>query len=427
MTSQRRFARILAAAAILFAGASSTHAAAAKYSVMHDFCSDANCADGIAPRGGLTFDSAGNLYGVTAQGGAYATGSVFRITPDGRLATLHTFCAQGCADGNTPQAALIVDVEGRLYGSTPRGGSDGGGNVFMLSPGGAGNAWKFRTLHNFCSAATCADGTGPAARLTYQGADSGLPYDGTSPLYGTTSLGGWNDAGIVFELKPDGHAFRERVIYTFCSQSLCADGGAPLGLTMDGSGNLFVATHGGGVHNGGTVLKLSPSRKKEWNAQVLYSFCALAHCADGSGPNTALLRDAQGNLYGGTSFGGNAKNSGVVFRLTNDGARWRESVLHVFCSDRDCRDGAQPTGAFVMDSAGVLYGLAGGSAGDRIGGAVWRLDGANYTPLHGFCRQGESCGETPVAGLIMDASGQLYGETASGGAKGGGAVFEVMP
>jgi uncharacterized repeat protein (TIGR03803 family) len=400
----------------------------ARYAVLHDFCSGAGCADGIAPRGGFTFDPAGNLYGVTAQGGAHSAGSVFRITPDGRFSTIHAFCAQGCGEGGMPEAALIVDVDGRLYGSTPRGGGEGGGNVFMLSPPRPGGAWKLSTLHSFCAGAPCVDGTGPAARLTYLGADSGQPYDGTSPLFGTTSLGGWNDAGIVFELKPDGHAWKERVLYTFCSQQPCADGGAPLGLTMDGQGNLFVATHGGGVHNGGTVLKLSPGRKKEWNAQVLYSFCSLAQCADGSGPNTTLLRDAEGNLYGGTSFGGNARNAGVAFRLTNDGTRWRESVLHVFCSGRDCRDGAQPTGAFVMDSAGALYGLAGGSAGhDRAGGAVWRLDGTNYTLLHGFCRQGESCGETPVAGLTMDASGTLYGETATGGRMNAGAVFALVP
>jgi uncharacterized repeat protein (TIGR03803 family) len=407
---------------MLLAGAA--QAAATRHDVVHDFCSSANCADGIAPRGGLAFDSAGNLYGVTAQGGAHSAGSVFRITPDGRFDTIHSFCAQGCADGNMPQAALIVDVDGRLYGSTPRGGSEGGGSIFMLSPGRIGAAWKLRMLHSFCSAATCVDGTGPAARLTYQGADTGLPYDGTSPLYGTTSLGGWNDAGVVFELKPDGRGFKERVIYAFCSRSLCADGGAPLGLTMDGSGNLFVATHGGGVHNGGTVLKLSPSRTKEWHAAVLYSFCAQAHCADGSGPNTALLRDAEGNLYGGTSFGGNAKNAGVIFRLAFDGAKWNESVLHTFCTARDCADGMRATGAFVMDAAGALYGLADGQEGH---GAVWRLVGTNYTLLHGICRAGESCGDIPVAGLTLDASGQLYGETASGGAHGAGTLFTARP
>jgi uncharacterized repeat protein (TIGR03803 family) len=395
---------------------------------MHAFCADANCVDGMAPRSGLTFDSTGNLYGVTAQGGASSAGSVFRITPAGRFATIHSFCARDCADGSSPDAALIAGVDGRLYGSTPRGGAEGGGNVFMLSPPRPGEPWKFKTLHSFCAGTPCVDGTGPAARLTYLGADSGLPYDGTSPLYGTTSLGGWNDAGVVFELKPDSHAWKERVIYTFCSQQLCADGGAPLGLTMDGQGSLFVATHGGGIHSGGTVLRLSPSRKKEWNAQVLYSFCSLAHCTDGSGPNTALLRDAEGNLYGGTSFGGNQKNAGVAFRLTNDGLRWRESVLHVFCTDRDCRDGIQPTGAFVMDSTGTLYGLAGGGTGPAHGGgAVWRLEGTNYTVLHAFCRQGESCGEAPVSGLAMDASGHLYGETATGGALNAGAVFSLVP
>ena len=405
--------------------------AAAEYRVAHDFCSAANCADGSGPRGGLLFDTAGNMYGVTQQGGTNFYGSVFRIAPDGGFSTLYDFCAQACADGNTPQTGLIADVNGNLYGATPQGGSEGGGSIFMLSPNPKHAKWKIRTLHGFCAGTPCVDGTKPGSRLTYLGADTGLPYDGGSPLYGTTGLGGWNDAGVVFELTPGAHGWKERVIYTFCSRSLCADGGAPLGLTMDGIGNLYVATHGGGAHNGGTVLELSPGRKnKDWNAQVLYGFCARTGCTDGSGPDTALLRDAQGNLYGGTSFGGNASDTGVVFRLGFDGTNWRESVLHAFCAQRDCRDGAGASGALVMDDAGTLYGIAGdGGKHDLYGGTVWRLDGTNYTLLHSFCRRDDSClkGEEPVAGLSMDSSGRLHGETYAGGAKNGGVVFELTP
>ncbi len=406
-------------------------ALAAAYRVTHDFCSAANCTDGIGPRGGLLLDALGNAYGVTQQGGANATGSVFRLLPGGQFHTLYDFCALHCADGNMPQAALIADVNGNLYGSTPHGGNDRGGSIFMLSPNQKHARWKIKTLHGFCSGAPCIDGTQPSSRLTYRGADSGLPYDGVSPLYGTTALGGWNDAGIVFEITPNKSIWKERVIYTFCARSQCADGGAPLGLTMDGAGHLTVATHGGGAHNGGTVLQLSPvGKNKEWNAQVLYSFCARAHCADGSGPDTALLRDAEGNLYGGTSFGGNASNAGVVFKLSIDGANWHESVLHAFCSQRDCRDGAGATGTLVMDDAGALYGLAGdGGSHDRTGGVVWRLEGAAYTLLHSFCPHNDSClkGQEPVAGLSIGANGHLFGETTSGGTKNNGVVFELAP
>lgn len=408
-------------------------ARASTYRIAHDFCSSANCTDGIGPRGGLLFDAAGNAYGVTQRGGANATGSVFRIARDGRFRTLYDFCAQSCADGDMPQAALIADVNGNLYGSTPNGGNEGGGSVFMLSPSPKHARWKIRTLHGFCSGTPCVDGTQPGARLTYRGADTGLPYDGVSPLYGTTALGGWNDAGIVFELTPNkgGHGWKERVIYTFCSRSQCADGGAPLGLTMDGAGHLFVATHGGGAHNGGTVIQLSATGKnKEWNARVLYSFCARARCIDGSGPDTTLLRDAEGNLYGGTSFGGNASNAGVVFKLSTDGTHWQENVLHAFCSQRDCRDGAGAAGTLVMDEAGALYGIAGdGGKHDRTGGAVWRLEGESYTLLHSFCRPGDNClkGQEPVAGLSIGANGRLFGETTAGGAKNDGVVFEIVP
>lgn len=427
-----KFLRLLGAATLLLACAAASEATAA-YRVAHDFCSSTNCSDGAGPRGGLLLDAQGNAYGVTEQGGANATGSVFRIASSGQLHTLYDFCAQRCADGNTPQMALIADANGNLYGSTPNGGSDRGGSIFMLSPNPKHARWKIKTLHGFCSGTPCVDGTQPASRLTYRGADTGLPYDGVSPLYGTTGLGGWNDAGIVFELTPNkvGHGWKERVIYTFCTRSQCEDGGAPLGLTMDGTGHLYVATHGGGAHNGGTVLQLSPAAKnKEWNAQVLYSFCAHASCTDGSGPNTALLRDAEGNLYGGTSFGGTASNAGVVFKLRFDGANWHERVLHAFCSQRDCKDGAGATGSLVMNDAGVLYGLAGdGGKHDRTGGTVWQLEGSNYTLLHSFCQNDASClkGQDPVAGLSIGANGHLFGETTASGAKNNGVVFELAP
>jgi len=426
------FLWLLRAATLLVACVAAS-AATAGYRVAHDFCSAANCTDGIGPRGGLLLVAAGNAYGVTQQGGANATGSVFRIAPDGPFHTLYDFCAQSCADGNLPQTALIADVNGNLYGSTPNGGSEGGGSVFMLSPNAKHARWKIETLHGFCSGTPCVDGTRPGSRLTYRGADTGLPYDGVSPLYGTTGLGGWNDAGIVFELTPNkgGHGWKERVIYTFCARSQCADGGAPLGLTMDGTGHLFVATHGGGAHNGGTVLQLSAAGKnKEWNARLLYSFCARARCIDGSGPDTTLLRDAEGNLYGGTSFGGNASNAGVVFKLRTDGTHWQENVLHAFCSQRDCRDGAGAAGTLVMDEAGALYGIAGdGGKHDRTGGAVWRLEGATYTLLHSFCRRDDNClkGQEPIAGLSIGANGRLYGETTAGGTKNNGVVFELTP
>src|SRR3569832_1020366 len=190
-------------AATLLVACVTASAASAGYHVAHDFCSAANCTDGIGPRGGLLLDAAGNAYGVTQQGGANATGSVFRIAPDGQFHSLYDFCAQSCADGNLPQTALIADVNGNLYGSTPNGGSEGGGSVFMLSPHAKQARWKIKTQHGICSGTPCVAGTRPGSRLTYRGADTGLPYDGVSPLYGTTGLGGWNDAGIVFELTPN--------------------------------------------------------------------------------------------------------------------------------------------------------------------------------------------------------------------------------
>ena len=135
------------AAATLALVCATAGAAAPKYRLAHDFCSDANCGDGIAPRGGLAFDAAGTMYGVTERGGANSAGTVFAQTADGRFRTLHDFCAQSCADGNAPRAGLAIDVNGSLYGSTPRGGSEGGGSIFRLSRDPGHATWKITTLH----------------------------------------------------------------------------------------------------------------------------------------------------------------------------------------------------------------------------------------------------------------------------------------
>src|SRR5216684_956967 len=303
--------------------------------VLYSFCSQTNCADGASPLAGLIMDGAGNLYGTTRQGDnnpgtcalAGSCGVVFELTPDptGTVWTetvLYRFCSQlRCADGVYPYGGLIMDASGNLYGTTNGGGANDGsqvgpGVVFELTPDATGTAWTETVLHSFfCS--NCADGANPAP---------GLIMDGAGNLYGTTTTGGATGGGTVFQLTPSDTGWSETVLYSFCSQTRCADGLYPYGdLIMDEAGNLYGKTWRGGSGTqliSGVAFELTPdSTGTAWTETVLYNFCSQSNCADGGGPFAGLLMDASGNLYGTTNVGGNFNNKcavqgcGTVFAL----------------------------------------------------------------------------------------------------------------
>jgi uncharacterized repeat protein (TIGR03803 family) len=303
-----------------------------------------------------------------------------------------------------------MDAAGNLYGTTLNGGTaSGSGVVFKLAPDGTQTV-----LYSFCPQSSCADGAMPRASLL---------MDAPGNLYGTTFGGGAQLSGVVFKLAPDG---TETVLYSFCPQSGCADGAQPAaGLIMDAAGNLYGTTLNGGIGSGsGVVFKLAP----DGTETVLYSFCSQANCTDGQGPQAGLLMDAAGNLYGTTVAGGTG--FGVVFKLAPDGT---ETVLYSFCSQANCTDGFQPFAGLIMDAAGNLYGTT--ARGGTGFGVVFKLapDGTE-TVLYSFCSQANCAdGAQPVAGLIMDAAGNLYGTTLSGGTSDqgvkldGGVVFALAP
>jgi uncharacterized repeat protein (TIGR03803 family) len=335
--------------------------------VLHNFCSATNCADGQLSYAGLILDPAGNLYGTTSQGGANNWGTVFKIDTNDQESVLYSFCsAANCADGQLPYAALIRDGAGNLYGTTTYGGANNGGTVFKLDAAG-----HETVLYSFCSATNCTDGQLPYA---------GLIQDVAGNLYGTTFGGGAIGAanfqgGTVFKLDAAGH---ETVLYSFCSAANCTDGKQPYaGLVMDGAGNLYGTTSGGGAHGflntlGGTVFKLDPSRHET----VVYSFCSAggAQCTDGEMPLGGLVLDAAGNLYGAAPFGGanaliSGNGVGVVFKVTKQG---KESVLYNFCSALNCSDGLLPYAGLIQDAEGNLYGTtsAGGIFDPNCAGRV---------------------------------------------------------
>jgi uncharacterized repeat protein (TIGR03803 family) len=420
-------------------------ATASTLTTIYSFCPQADCTDGAFPQAALIMDASGNLYGTTPAGGDVGTdghreGTVFELIPNANKTAwtfkrLHSFCAKkNCSDGAEPTASLILDTNGNLYGTTSFGGVEGRGNVFELSP--TGHKWSLKVLHEFCKAGAtgCTDGVEPNRALTYAGAASGLPYDGTSPLYGVTPSGGsfphgsTPDAGTVFVLKPGaGGKWSERVVYSFCANAGC-NPRLPTpssALVVDASGKLYGTTSDDGF-NGNVFRLASNARGTHWTETTPYTFCALAQCADGQAPEgDTLFLDGSGNLYGTTEEGGNNTSSGVVFKLNPAGPTL--TVLYDFCSQSSCADGGFPLAGVIMDSSGNLFGTTSGGGSARQG-TVFELSDGGYQTLYSFCSL-TNCtdGSDPEAGLIADASGNLFGTTISGGANGSGTVFEVLP
>jgi uncharacterized repeat protein (TIGR03803 family) len=343
-------------------------------------------ADGGAPFANLLLDQ-GILYGTTSGGGAHTAGTVFQVDPTTHVETvLHSF-AGGPADGAAPFAGLIRDAAGDLCGTTSGGGAHFFGTAFKLSGG------VLTLLHSFRGPPT--EGSGPAGSLA---------LDDAGNFYGTTYSGGNTTGwGTVFEITAGG-------VYT-TGQSFSPDGALPRAGLVRYNGNLYGTTYGGGAHSyGGTIYEVA-------NSTALYTFSG---GADGSQPMDSLISDGQGNLYGTASGGGNGNygsGHGVIFKF--DLTTGQETVLYTFTGP----DGSTPDGSLVRDLSGNLYGTTsvGGAAGH---GTVFELSTASQlTTLHSFT--GGADGSSPVAGLIADAQGNLWGVTSRGGSGGYGTVFEI--
>jgi uncharacterized repeat protein (TIGR03803 family) len=258
---------------------------------LYSFCAQANCSDGGFPSAGLVQATDGNLYGTTYINGSGGVGTIFRITPDGTLTTLYTFCTQAdCADGGEPAARLMQATNGRLYGTTLAGGSNGYGTVFEVTQNGS-----LTTLYSFCGQSSCADGLQPSQLL----------QAGDGNFYGTARYGGGRSGnGTVFRVTPRGTL---TTLHRSCAQTACLDGAQPVGgLVQATDGNFYGTTESGGATGVGTVFKITA----EGTLTTLHSF----DCFDGCYPYAALVQGTDGNFYGTTYAG--AAGSGTVFRLS---------------------------------------------------------------------------------------------------------------
>ena len=361
-----------------------------------------NSASGQFPDAGLIADAAGDLFGTTATGGAYGAGAVFELVNNGggnyTPVALLSFNVTPGVEGS--DSGVIADTAGDLFGTTPSGGAAGDGTVFELVNNGAA-AYTLVTVVSFNGA----NGTLPFA---------GLSADAAGDLFGTTASGGANGDGTVFEIAKTGAGYASTP--TILSSFNGANGAGPVsGVIADTAGDLFGATPSGGAYGYGTVFELVNNGASAYTPVTLLSFTT---GVDGS--DSGVIADAAGDLFGTTPSGGEA-GDGTVFELVNNGGNYTSVTLLSF----NGADGTGPVGGLIADAAGDLFGTTGegGANGD---GTVFELvnnGGGSYTPVTLLSFNGAN-GTGPVGGLIADAAGDLFGATAGGGA-GYGTVFEI--
>jgi uncharacterized repeat protein (TIGR03803 family) len=317
---------------------------------IYSFCALANCADGGYPSAGLVQAPDGSFYGTTF-GGADLTcdggcGTIFKITAEGKLTTLHRFHG---ADGASPSAALILGSDGDFYGMTWLGGIAGG--CWYDEPYGCGTIFKmtaqgvFTTLHRFCKDTNCADGALPLGSLVQ--ATNGK-------FYGTTSGGGRSNhdctepnyaCGTIFEIRSSGEF---KTLFDFCPNGDCPGGYNPgAGLIQAADGNLY------GTSLTGAFFKMT-----------LQGRFRNVSAVNANEPNT-LIQGTDGNFYGTAYFGGTA-GVGTVFKVTPKG---KASTLHSF----DYDDGDNPDAGLLQATDGTFYGTTQSGGSDPGGGVVFKL------------------------------------------------------
>jgi uncharacterized repeat protein (TIGR03803 family) len=298
----------------------------------------------FGPNGSIYSTSPNNLT-------IYHHGYVLSVSPPAAIICFSVLCEwtptplygfSGGADGSTPNyGALIFDRTGNMYGTTSAGGS-GNGVVYEMM--GSGANWTEQAIYSFAGSP---DGATPY---------SGVIFDSTGNLYGTTTAGGASGNGAVYELSPSGSGWTERVIYSFTGGN---DGSYPTaGLIFDNTGNLYGTTNTGGAGGGGTIFKLSPS-DGGWVYTLLYSFTGGANC----GPWSSLALHG-GNLYGTTVCGG--LGAGSVFELSASGTF---TSIYDFTGGND---GEFPYGSVAFDTTGNIYGTT-LRGGQDLQGVVWKI------------------------------------------------------
>jgi uncharacterized repeat protein (TIGR03803 family) len=386
------------------------------FTVLHSFQSS----DGSGPQAGVIQDSSGNLYGTAVEGGAWSEGTVFKLTPKGKFSVLHSFGATS-SDGSGPFAPLLLDNNGNLYGTTLGGGDDcidgetvGCGTVFKINSSG-----KESIIHDFEGGdPSSTDGMTPFAGL--------IADNNSNAMYGTT-WGGYN-GGVVYQITPSG---KETILYTYQANDTTLYGP----LVQDAHGDLWGTTGGGGGDRAcevdcGSVFKLHKT-SKGWVETTTYSF---AGGVDGANPWAGLVYDPVRHVFYGVTVVGGANQTcyyeavlggcGVLFKLDSTGTQL--TVLHSF---NGTTDGKFPTANLILDPAGNVYGTTSlGGPGSGSGTVFAYTTGGQFITLHTFT--GGADGSGPEGSLLLDRKkAVIYGTTVGGGDPTCqcGIVFSIAP
>ena len=376
--------------------------------------------NGTRPLNGLTADTQGNMYGVAAGGGSgncspHGCGLVFELSPaSGGTWTEKTIYAfkGGIADTDLPCTELLFDSHGNLFGGTCPDLEGHIGAIYELTPG-TGGVWSEKIVYWFTN-----QDYFPGPRLA---------FDSQGNLYGSAYESS-NGNGGVFQLSPQSNGtWTQTLLHEFNSNN--GDGYDPRGgVILDSSGNIYGTTTLGGKNLDGMVFELTPKAGGGYSESIILNF---DRNGKGESPFTPLIMDGNGNLFGTTQNGGLHNNEGIVFELSPNGTKWTERLLYSFGPQPD---GFSPTG-IVFDGQGNLYGATanGGNGCDFIGcGIVYKLTPQKTglwkeTILCNFESAGD--GSQPAAGVLVNSTtGYIYGTTEYGGARYGfGTIFEVKP
>ncbi|HTA24146.1 MAG TPA: choice-of-anchor tandem repeat GloVer-containing protein [Terriglobales bacterium] len=400
---------------LLLSAATAMVAHAQTFTVLADF----DYSDGSLPNlVRLVQGVDGNLYGTTESGGAYGSGTVFRITPDGTVTEIYDFCSEeNCSDGSNP-SSITLGVDGNFFGTTIGLGTVSHsctgadcGTIFKVTPSG-----QLTTLYTFSD-----------------GIDGESPYGGLiqatdGNFYGTTEFsrnGNQDNNGTVFRVTPQGHL---TTLYTF------GEGNPVGGVIQAVDGRLYGTTigdGGDGCYGGcGTIFRITMAGVFE----TLHNF----HYTDGATPVAGLIQGSDGNLYGTTSGGGGGSDQcyngcGTAFRITPLGVL---TTLHFFQGSSDpcgqaryCPDGADPVAPLMQATDGNFYGATafGGAFGE---GTIFQImPSGSLVTLHSLSSDGTE-GILPESGILQATTGILYGTAAYGGApncssQGCGTVFTL--
>ena len=380
------------------------------------FTGSAGAFVGSEPVSGLVLDDAGYFWGTTAAGGNANAGTVFKVHAQTGtfISILQCPDTYPAAIGNTPDATLTKDAEGRLWGTTRFGGGPSdGGTVFKILPASD----QVATARQFTGAP---DGEGPA------GAAAGVSEDSIGNLWGTTYRGGFLGYGAIYKINPA----------TGVMSTVCSFGGASgpfrgaypeCTLRSDGAGSFWGTTNGGGAGGYGTIFKVNMQTGAFTSVAEFAGPAAPLGAANGSYPRCELTSDGFGFFWGTTQSGGDA-GKGTIFKVNAQTGNL--VTVFSFTGQSGSILGAQPTAGLYADGAGYLWGttLFGGSSDDTGGGTVFKVHigtGA-FTNVANFVGPpGSPIGRAPVAGLVPDGAGFLWGTTSGGGPNYEGTVFKV--